>query len=159
MNEFGNLIEPPPVPFRFGAPGWYVAASLLLLALVFIAWLWAKYYRRNAYRRDALQWLQQQETKLLQGGSVHKHTYETNMLLKRIAMYRYNRTRVASLRGSEWLQLLNKTMKRQLFNEGDEQLLQQAVYEQKSAIQPAIAAGFTAKSKTWIQHHRYHYAF
>lgn len=159
MNEFGNLIEPPPIAFRFGAPGWYIAGGLLLLALFVIVWLWVDHYRRNAYRRKALQWLQQQETGLVQGGSLNAFVYETNMLLKRIAMARYNRARVAALRGSEWIQLLNKSMHRQLFNDEDSQLLQRAAYEQKNEVQPAAAAGFVAKSKTWIQHHRYHYAF
>ena len=158
MNEFGNLIEPPPVPFRFGAPGWYVAGGFLLLALFVIVWLWVKHNRRNAYRRDALRWLQQQETLLKDGRNLATYVYETNMLLKRIAMARYNRARVASLRGNEWLLLLNNSMKRPLFTAADSQLLQQAVYEQKNDLQPTAAAGFKAKSKTWIQHHRYHYA-
>lgn len=157
MNEFGSLIEPPPVPFRFGAPGWYVLGALILLILSAAAWLIIRHYRRNAYRRQALGWLQQQETRLQQGGSPLAFVYNANMLLKRVAMGRYGRPGIAPLRNDQWVELLNKTAPRSLFTGEDAGLLQQALYTQQE-IPLNEAAAFAAKSKNWIQYHRYNYA-
>lgn len=159
MNEFGSLIEPPPIPFRFGAPGWYVLAAIILLVLAGACILLAKHYRRNRYRRQALRWLQLREEELQQGDSGATMVYDTNMLLKRIAMRRYGRSTVAGLRGAPYLSLLNQTMRRNLFDQQDEALLTQLLYQPPSMVLPDRAASFAAKSKTWIQQHRYHYAF
>lgn len=158
-EQYGILIEPPPVPFHFGAPGWYVAGTFFLLVLATLAILFYRHYRKNRYRRQALQWLRIKEEELRHTGSLAMLVYETNMLLKRIAMRRYGRKPIAAARGTQWIQLLNTTMKQQLFDSKDEALLQQHIYYAKGDILPDAAAAFTAKSKTWIQQHRYTYAF
>jgi hypothetical protein len=158
-EQYGTLIEPPPVPFHFGAPGWYVAGGLLLLLLIIAAWLLSRHYRKNLYRRQALQWLRSKEEELQHAGSLALLVYETNMLLKRIAIGRYGRTVIAASRDAQWIALLNKTMKKNLFDNKDEQLLQQQLYRSKGAILPDEAAAFIARSKKWIQQHRYTYAF
>ncbi len=56
-EQYGTLIEPTPVPFHFGAPGWYVAGGLLLLLMATAAFFFIRHYRKNLYRRQALQWL------------------------------------------------------------------------------------------------------
>ena len=33
-TEIGNLIEPDPIGFAFGAPGWYMLGALALLLLI-----------------------------------------------------------------------------------------------------------------------------
>lgn len=158
MNEFGSIIEPPTVPFRFGAPGWYVLAALILLLLGSATILSVKYYQRNSYRRQALRWLQARETALLPNGAIAQLVYEINMVLKGIAMRRYGRRQVAALGGRQWITMLNKTMKRPLFDDRDEILLTQRIYQSPAGIPPDDAADFAIKSKTWIQRHRYHYA-
>lgn len=158
MNEFGNIIEPPPVPFRFGAPGWYVLAALIVLLLTAATILLVKRHERNSYRRQAIRWLQAREAALLPNGALLQLVYESNMLLKRIAMQRYGRRQVAELSGQEWLSMLNKTLHRPLFDDKDQALLSGRLYDPHAGIAPGEATDFAAKSKNWIQHHRYHYA-
>lgn len=159
MNEYGSLIEPSPVPFRFGAPGWYVAGVLLLLLLATGAFLLYRHYRRNRYRREALQWLQTLESAASQDGSAASLVYATNLLLKRIAMSRYGRERIAPARGPGWISVLNHTMKKELFDEKDERLLAQDIYQAGDVLAPSTATGFVVKAKQWIQQHQRTYAF
>ena len=53
-EQYGKLIEPHEIPFRFGAPGWYVVAVLLVLLMMGITWLIVRWYKRNYYRREEL---------------------------------------------------------------------------------------------------------
>lgn len=158
-EQYGTLIEPTPITFSFGAPGWYVAGGLLLLLMVTVAFFFIRHYRRNLYRRQALQWLRSKEEELQHTGSLTMLVYETNMLLKRIAISRYGRTAIAGSRGTQWTSLLNNTMKQNLFDSKDELLLQQQLYRSKGDILPDEAAGFIARSKKWIQQHHHTYAF
>ena len=96
-EQYGTLIEPAPVPFHFGAPGWYVTGGLLLLLMATAAFFFIRHYRRNLYRRQALQWLRTKEEELQHTGSLTMLVYETNMLLKRIAISRYGRTAIAGI--------------------------------------------------------------
>ncbi|MGX5820368.1 DUF4381 domain-containing protein [Chitinophaga lutea] len=140
QNE--SIIEPPPVRFSFDAPGWYAvgAALLVLLALAVVAYV--RYRRRNRYRREALQWLDAGDHSL----------YETDMLLKRVAMARYGRERVASLRGAEWTGFLNSCWNAADFTEEDARLIAEGLYAGRIV---GDEAAFRAKARRWIIHHRH----
>jgi hypothetical protein len=53
-EQYGQLIEPSPVSFTFGAPGWYVLAVLLLLTFLGFAWFLFRRYKKELYRRQAV---------------------------------------------------------------------------------------------------------
>lgn len=150
-DDFGQLVEPAPVRFSFGAPGWYVLGVLLLL-LVITVLLWLRHYlRKNHYRKTALQWLALQEQ---QPALPEARIYAANMLLKRVAMRNYGRARVASVTGKDWILLLNHTARKTVFDEDDAVLVSHSVY---MPAQPttAQAEGFTGKTKKWIKQHRH----
>ncbi|WP_276483812.1 DUF4381 domain-containing protein [Paraflavitalea pollutisoli] len=158
MDDYGSLIEPAPVTFSFGAPGWYVLAIAVILLLAIITGLFIRRYQRNQYRRHALAWLRLREQELQQSDTTLL-VYETNMLLKRVAMRQYGRSPIAAIRGDAWINLLNQTMNRSLFTVQEQDLLQQVLYQPQRKINTADAANFVAHSKNWLQHHRHHYAF
>jgi hypothetical protein len=101
-NEVGKLIEPAPVAFSFSAPGWYVVGGLFLLSVFLVMYLIVRRYISNQYRRKALIFLADIEHEHCSAGEM---VYETNMLIKRIAMSRYGRQRVSALRADEWILL------------------------------------------------------
>lgn len=148
-EQYGQLIEPQQVPFAFGAPGWYVLTVLILLALGTIAWLITWYIKKNRYRKKALAAIATAEINIATS-TPQALVYETNMLMKRIAMSRYQRNETAGLRGNEWISFLNKTMKTSLFDEADNRLLESGIYSNEKNE----AASFINKAKSWIKKHR-----
>ena len=80
------------------AAGFWILLFLLLLMLGAAALHFYTAWRRNAYRRAGIHFLQQCLT-----------VYDVSVLLKRVAMAAFSRERVASLHGMEWVDFLNKT--------------------------------------------------
>lgn len=150
-DTFGQLIEPAPVSFHFGAPGWYVVLLLLVAAVLTVVYYCRRYYRRRRYRRLALRQLRQLETTYDQQ-DVRQLIYQANMLLKKVAMLRYGREQTASLRPDNWRLFLNSHCSMALFQVGDVQLLQ-SVYP--AAARPAAedAAVFIIRAEEWIKKH------
>lgn len=147
-NDYGDLIEPSPVPFRFDTPGWYVLGGLLLLLLITIVALLVRHYRCNRYRRNALRWLDTALPPL----TPHQQWREADRVLKYLAMQVYGQATVASLQGEAWMQFLNQCLRRQQpFSTEDGAALQAVLY--RDAIAPPAA--FITKTKYWILHHRH----
>jgi hypothetical protein len=152
-----QLIEPSPVPFSFGAPGWYVLGALLLLAFIALAWLAIVRYRRNKYRRVALRQLTTWVPDYQRSGNYADWVYVTNNLVKRVAMHVYGRNLVASSRASEWIGFLNKTCRRADFSDEDEQLLSQFLFQPPQLITADKASSFSDKARYWIKKHKHTY--
>ncbi len=157
-QQVGKLIEPPPVAFDFKAPGWYVLGVMFLLLIIFITWLAVKYYRRNLYRKHALQFLNNVEKLLLPVNEFDLLVYQTQMLIKRIAMTRYGRRNVSGLRGDEWIAFINATWREKSFDDNDEALLNQNIYAPQPTVSADEAAKFIEKARRWIKKHKRTYA-
>jgi len=54
LAELRDLAQVEAIPFWPPAPGWWILASLIILAVVFGLRIWRKRYLRAAYRREAL---------------------------------------------------------------------------------------------------------
>lgn len=152
MNDsFGNLIEPSPVQFTFGAPGWYVLGALLLLFLIISAWLLYKHYNRNKYRSIALEFLRQKEKEFHSQKDYSQLVYESNMIMKRIAMTYFDRSNVASLREDNWKSFLNDTGRKEIFTNDDMKVLA-SLYAATPTEQAATQ--FMVNTKWWIRKHK-----
>ena len=151
--EYGKLIEPAPVPFSFGAPGWYVLGIFCLLVILFVLWLMWRHHVKKRYRAEALQWLSIKEQSLTRQKNYNALVYETSMLLKRIAMSKYGRSNVAGKRGTDWTSYINSTWKAKAFDKQDEALLYGDIYSVE-AIEPDKATAFVNKAKQWIKQHK-----
>lgn len=104
-----DIIEPAPIGWWPLAPGWWLLAALLLLALTALAgWQWRR-WRQLAPLRQALrehrgiaaQWQQQHDSR--------RTTAALSALLKRTARWRYPATDIAALTGERWQQFLIQT--------------------------------------------------
>jgi len=155
-EQYGQLIEPSSVPFSFGAPGWYVLGAFMLLVTVGIGWLIFLQYKRNLYRRQALKMISAAESGFRDSGAAAPLLYDTNMLLKRVAMSRYGREHAASVKGLDWINFLNQSCSKALFDENDNRLLEEQLYApDKEPNINASVKNFLDKSKKWIRdHHR-----
>ncbi len=148
----GQLIEPAPVRFSFDAPGWYVLGGIVLVLIFVSAYFAWRHYRKNRYRREALRWLQQAEQQFATTGDFMQLVYTAVMLIKRIAMQRYGRE-TSSLRGKEWLDLINQTWHHSFTN--DDLKLLDSLYLSPGEIDAEYANSFVGRTKYWIKTHRY----
>jgi len=155
-DPVGKLIEPAPVPFSFGAPGWYVVWGLALILLIFCIYLLVMHYKSNRYRRQALLFLANTEDKFSARQAFGELVYETHMLIKRIAMSRYGRRKVSGLRGDEWTSFINTTWREKSFNNDDDELLSQSIYKPLVPVSTEQATAFTKKARRWIKKHKKH---
>ena len=154
MNDnIGTLIEPQPVPFTWGAPGWYVLAAWLLIIIVGIILMIIRHYKKNRYRREAIDWLVRRE-KEMTNQRPDLIVYDATMLVKRIVMTRYGREHT-STRNEEWITFLNEACKTQLFTASDSEWLTQTLYAPGSDLRTEDVASYLNKTKTWIKRHRY----
>jgi hypothetical protein len=152
-DQYGQLIEPSPVKFAFGAPGWYVVGAIIFLLLIITCWLLWRHHIKNRYRKNALQWLALTSTKLAAQKDYTTIVYESNMLIKRIAMARYSRPVIAGMRGMDWIDCMNLTCPKASFNDKDEILLNTAIYK-RELISEAEANSFVDKTRQWISRHK-----
>jgi hypothetical protein len=152
-----HLIEPSPIGFSFGAPGWYVLGVLFLMVVASVVTVAVIRYRRNKYRRMALRQMSAWAPEYMRKGNYAEWVYRTNNLVKRVAMQVYSREEVASCRASEWIGFLNDTCRRAGFSEEDVQLLSQFLFQPPHMITAEKASTFSGKASYWIKKHKHTY--
>lgn len=110
MDPLGDLrdIHLPPLPAWWPpAPGWWILALLVLAVLGFCAHLCLRAWRRTRPRRAALRAVTDLRRRLESGEPADVVTAELSVLLRRAAMSRHPRERVAGLTGRDWLAFLD----------------------------------------------------
>lgn len=105
-TELGPLVEGESIAYSFQVPGWHMVLGLLLLAVLVTGLLYLIRYMRNAYRRDALR-----EVEHIMEEEAGGWTYGIGLLLKNLAMEKFDKMQVASLQGREWYSFLRSSSK------------------------------------------------
>lgn len=144
-----DLHLPPPVGWWPPAPGWWLVAGLLLALTLLGAWAWWRTAPRRRLRHEALAELDRllaahraapDGQRLLQGVSA---------LLRRVAIARWGRARVARLSGDRWLAFLDQRAGAPLLASGEARLLAEAPYRPDP---PGFdAEALVAACRRWIQ--------
>jgi hypothetical protein len=132
------------------APGWYVLATALLLALVAAAVLLRRRRARTRPVRAALAELDAWERAARSGGDPVGHAETLAALLRRVALVRYPRPEVAPLGGDAFLAFLDRTLGEAHFRDGPGRVLGDARYRGRIELDvPALAA----LARRWLQEH------
>ncbi len=97
LSNLRDIVVPPAVSFWPPAPGWWVVGAACAVAAGFAIAAALRYWRRNAYRREALRALETAEAS------------DISAILKRAALAAFPREQVASLNGAAWLAFLDRT--------------------------------------------------
>lgn len=84
------------------APGWWILAALVLAAVAAALWAWRRHYQQRAYRRQAVQELEQAWAELVADADASRYAQGLNRILRRTALVAYPREQVAALTGVEW---------------------------------------------------------
>ena len=146
----GSLIEPDPIRFSFDTSGWYLLGGVIFVLSCLLLIRVIKNYRKNAYRRDAIEKLGQIEN-INQKGFNYTTLNHVFALLKIVAFETYGRHEVAAMHGSEWLTFLESKASNVSFNKYEEDIYR-AVYKEEK-VPETVVTELISQSKKWIQTH------
>jgi hypothetical protein len=119
---------PDPVSWWPPAPGWWLLAGLgLLIVALVVRWL-ASRHRRRAPARVALRELGALRAVYGRDGDASAYARGLSRLLRRYALARFPRGRVAGLAGEDWLAFLDAHGGDGRFRRGAGRLLAEAPY-------------------------------
>ena len=113
------------------APGWWILVALLLVLLAWAAWVATHRYRLHRQRQRILAMLGELEQ---DSDTTPEKIARISILLRRLALMRYPRQRVAALTGRDWLGFLDASGGQGRFSQGPGQVLASGPY------QPALPA-------------------
>lgn len=150
LAELEDIRIPEPVSYMPQTVGWVVLAGLIVAALGLTFWAWRRHRAANAYRRQALQALDQLEQTSV---SPEVQVTATAAVLRGTALVAFPRSEVASLTGQDWSDFLNKTGKA-VFDRKDDHVLLMSVYAGKPDLASGDAELFVRNAKLWITSHR-----
>ncbi len=124
-------------------PAWvlWLAAGVLLLAAL---GLWVQLRHKYRMRRYVLAELKAIQQRFNTQGDQVRYLQELNLLLRRIAVRNFYRSRVEGLSGDEWLDFLDwsrsqRDMKKPGFREGCGRVLDQRIYEAEPELFDPVA--------------------
>ncbi len=123
LAQLADIHLPEPVSLWPPAPGWWILALLLLVALIF-AVRWIQQLRtRKKICEHALAELDKCYQQLLAGDQTDlnelklRYVNQINSVLRRVALVHYPQSRVASLGGKEWVDFIREKGESSLLNE------------------------------------------
>jgi len=143
LSRLADIVVPPPVPWWPPAPGWWLLLAALIAGLLILLLAAIRHWRRNAYRRAALD-----EIDALPPADAANVTALAT-ILKRTALAAYPRAEVASLTGRAWLAFLDRTSGSEEFTRNGDSLAQAAYGRPAGDDTPLLAA-----ARRWVKHHR-----
>jgi type II secretory pathway pseudopilin PulG len=150
LADLKDIHLPPPISAWPPAPGWWLLAALLVIALVAGIALWRRHRRRTAYRRAALRALDQLRNEWQPQRNDAQSLRAINQLLKRTALAACPRSEVAALDGDAWLDFLDRQLRQPVF--ADPQLRDfGALYRNTIEVEPQRVFDAAA---IWIRRHR-----
>ncbi len=148
LAELRDYHLPEPVSWWPPAPGWWILA-LLLTALTLALALWlARRHRRRAALRLARAELQGLADAWQGDGDALAYVRGLSRLLRRFALVRFERRRVAGLAGEDWLAFLDAHGGEGRFQSDTGRLLIEAAYRPLNGLPVAELASLVAD---WIE--------
>ncbi len=100
---------PDPIGWWPLAPGWYLLAFCLMMGLVALLMWLHRCYSNGQAKREALRLLSAYQQQYRPHINTQLTSARLSELLKRVALAYYPRTKVAGLRGDEWIAFLDET--------------------------------------------------
>jgi ABC-type nickel/cobalt efflux system permease component RcnA len=118
-----DIYQPALIELWPPAPGWWILAAVgMILLITACFWLWHR-WSDNRYRREALQELEGYFEAWKREEDDHVFLFEIQQLLKRVALTRFDRQKVASLTGEAWLLFLDQSSNSHAFSIGPAEAL------------------------------------
>lgn len=147
LSQLKDIHLPDPVTLWPLAPGWYVVIALVLILIIWLAYLVNKWHFNALAKKQALNLLKMYKKQYEEDKNTQLLSARISELLRRVALVYYPRQEVASLHGDAWLDFLNKTSKGIDFKPVKSMLLESPFKTAESVnLQPLIT-----RSQLWIK--------
>jgi len=149
LDQLKDIHEPAAIGWWPLAPGWWVAAGILLALIFAIAVLLLRVRqqrRKNQYRTEGV--------RLLKAVNIRapRAVEEINILLKRVAVVTFGRKRCAALTGNNWIQFLQQTAQPSM-PESAQRALLESLYRTEPPAATDIAA-LQNYAVEWVRAHQ-----
>lgn len=140
---------PEPISWWPPAPGWWVMAIMLLVAIGFGTFFLMQKLKKNRYRKEGIKEL---ESVLDKANAITAPLFlqEISKIMRRVAIQSYGRDKIASLTGEKWLRFLDKTGKTTEFSKGEGTVLGTTLYQADCELDMAKVHALAQK---WIKGH------
>jgi hypothetical protein len=151
LAQLRDIHLPEPVSWWPPAPGWWLLAVLVLIALAAISLFFYKRYQHNSFRRQALQLLENHFLDWQHNQNTSLYLQQVNSVLKRTALLCFPEADVAALSGTEWTLFLDRhsPAPASSFSDGP---LTQGPYAPPSSDQDI--EGLQRLAELWLRRHR-----
>jgi len=146
--QLRDIHLPGELPFWPPAPGWWLLAVIVVALLSWGVVLAVRQYRIQGQRARVMAALAQLETGL-DRERTPAMLASISILLRRLALMRYPRERVAPLSGAAWLAFLDDSGGEGRFRDGPGQVLASGPY-QRAVPADLDVAGLSALVRTWV---------
>ncbi|MGB0936533.1 MAG: DUF4381 domain-containing protein [Colwellia sp.] len=130
--------------------GWQLLLLAFLCYLLFKLFKRYQRYMNNAYRRAALK-------ELCLNTEEPQDYARLSKVLRKTALYAFDRTQIAPLVGADWELWLDKQAKNSDFSGRFSGLLGQLTYAPATDISPEKLSAFKAHVISWVKNHRGYY--
>ena len=144
--DFGEPLAPAPVSFSLEAPGWQYVWMLLIALTGLILVVQFYKYKKNAYRREAIQMIDSTQA------SLSERVKLCNKLLKKVALKSISRTDL-SRSSMDMLTLLNDRTSKSLFDQKDLEIMQSVNYGSDLYNENELK-DHIERVKYWIKNHK-----
>lgn len=141
-----NVLQPPAPPGWWPpAPGWWLVTLLLLLLPLVMRGLWRGWQRQRRLRRILAELDRLKQRPDLDDAGF---AAAVSILLKRAALARHERQRIAALHGTDWLAFLDASGTGTTFTRGPGRVLAEAPYQARARVdRPALLAA----ARDWLR--------
>ena len=150
LDQLRDIHLPDPVSYWPLAPGWWIVATLAIAIIAATAVLSYRRYRRNAYRREAVNMLTAINPLRIDGDQT-EYLQQLNHLLKKTALTIDKRDIISSLSGQDWLQFLDRSAKTSAFTEGAGRILADGPYQ--ASVKEEDLSALHQLAEQWIREH------
>ena len=150
LSALRDIHLPEAVPLWPPAPGWWVAAGLVVALAVALRLVQLR--RRRSVSRAALRELDRLEREHEKTRDAGVYAVRLSALLRRVALARFPRNEVASLHGETWIDFLNRASARTGFPDEVVETMERAVFAppcEESPPEDTTAWGSAARA--WIR--------
>lgn len=110
LAELRDIHLPEAISWWPLAPGWWITTAILLALLLTGFFIWKRHRRANAYRRQAICELSELHRDWLNNGDSHEFLLNTQLLMRRTAVYAYPNHNIAALNGEHWSNWLSSAL-------------------------------------------------
>jgi hypothetical protein len=150
LAKLHEISPPPDISWLPQTIGWQLILLCLLAYGLYRIYLKYDKWLKNAYRREALKYLDSLNNKSVDISQIP-------VIIKRTALYGFDRKEVSDLSGSDWEQWLDKNCDGVSFSDKLEGVLSYLAYSPNPSLDNEKLAELKTQVSYWITNHGGHY--